>query len=157
MIRIESSIHIDRPRDEVFEFLTNVENLPKWHSGVIRSKPSTSGPVRLGSQFSEVVKVGPWTLDALCTVTDIRTNERFAFQMTSSGPLDCDARFGLQLAARGTRLMIDGTARLKGIWRLLQPLVAEELRNETRKELEAIRRLLAVESRPQVERHPQPV
>ena len=64
--------------------------------------------------------MGPWKMRAVCTVTDIKTNERFGFSMKSNGPIDCDARFDLQPVAGGTRLTMNGAARLKGIWRLLQ-------------------------------------
>jgi carbon monoxide dehydrogenase subunit G len=142
MIRIESSIQINRPRDEVFDFLSNVDNLPKWQSGVVESRRLTQGPVRVGFQYEETVKVGPWKLNAVCTITDLKTNERFAFQMSSSGPLDCDGRFDLQPVAGGTRLTISGIAQLKGIWRLMQPVLAGELRKETRIELSTIKLLL---------------
>ena len=142
MIHIECSTQIDRPRDEVFDFITNVDNLTKWQSGVIQSKPMTQGPVRVGFQFAEVARVGPWKLDTVCTVTDLKANERYAFQVKSTGPLDCDAQFELQPSAGGTRLTINGDGRLKGIWRLMQPMLARELRKETKTELATIKLLL---------------
>jgi uncharacterized protein YndB with AHSA1/START domain len=142
MIRIDSSTQIARPRDEVFAYLTDVENIPHWQSGVVESRPISEGPFRVGYQFSETVKAGPWKLNALCTVTDLKPNERFAFVMTSDGPLDCEAHFDLQPVAGGTRVTVEGAARLRGIWRLLQPMMASELRKETKAELETLRRLL---------------
>ena len=142
MIRIESSTQVSRPRDQVFDFLTDVDNLPKWQSGVVQSKRLTEGPVRVGFQYEETAKVAFWNLHAVCTVTDIKANERFSFVGKSSGPLDYDGRFDLQPVAGGTRLTLSGTARLKGIWRLLQPLLASDLRKETRTELATIKLLL---------------
>jgi len=142
MIRIETSTQIGRPRAEVFDFLTDVENLPKWQSGVVESRPLSEGPVRVGYRFEETAKVGLWKLHNVCTVTDLKANERFAFEAKSSGPLDYEGSFDLQPVAGGTRLTLRGSARLKGLWRLLQPLLAGDLRKETRAELESIRRLL---------------
>ena len=142
MIRIESSVQISRPRDQVFGFLTDLDNLPKWQTGVIQSKRLTDGPVRAGFRFAETAKVGPWKLDTVCTVTDLKPAERFAFEARSSGPLDYEGSFDLQPMAGGTRLSVNGSARLKGLWRLLQPLLAGDLHKETRRELETIRRLM---------------
>jgi uncharacterized protein YndB with AHSA1/START domain len=142
MIRIGSSTQIARPRDEVFAFLTDVENIPRWQRGVVEARTMTEGSFRVGYQYGETVKAGPWKLAALCTVTDVKPNERFTFVMTSKGPLDCEAHFDLQPVAGGTRVTVEGTARLKGIWRLLQPMIASELRKETKAELETLRRLL---------------
>jgi len=145
MIRIDSSTQIARPRDEVFAYLTDVENIPHWQTGIVQSRPISEGPFRVGYQFNETVKAGPWRMAALCTVTDLKLNERFAFVMTSDGPLDCEAHFDLQPVAGGTRVTLEGVARLKGIWRLLQPMIASELRKETSAELETLRRLLESE------------
>jgi carbon monoxide dehydrogenase subunit G len=160
MIHIEESTQISRPRDEVFDFLTNVDNLPKWQSGVIQSKALSQGPVRVGYQFEETAKVGPWKLHNLCTVSDLKPNERFAFEAKSSGPLDYQGSFDLQPVARGTRLTLSGSARLKGLWRLLQPVLAGDLRKETKTEMEAIRRQIEAQpsiSAPSAERRSQPV
>ena len=60
----------------------------------------------------------------------------------SDGPLDYEGSFNLQPVAGGTRLTLTGSARLKGLWRLLQPLLAGDLRRETHTELETIKRLM---------------
>jgi hypothetical protein len=113
---------------------------------VIQSKRLTEGPVRVGFQYEETAKVGFWNLHTVCTVTDMKVNERFSFVAKSSGPLDYDGRFDLQPIAGGTRLTLSGTARLKGIWRLLQPLLASDLRKETRTELATIKLLLEAQA-----------
>jgi uncharacterized protein YndB with AHSA1/START domain len=59
MINIELSVQIDRPCERVFEYLTNVGNLPEWQNGVIQSKGLTEGPVSIGFRFEEQAKVGP--------------------------------------------------------------------------------------------------
>jgi uncharacterized protein YndB with AHSA1/START domain len=142
VIRIESSTQIDAPRERVFAFITDLDNLPKWQTGVIESKLKSEGPVRVGFEFEETAKVGPWRLRNVCRVTDLKPGQRFAFEAKSSGPLDYDGCFDLQPVAGGTRLTVSGTARLKGLWRLLQPLLAGDLRRETRTELESLRRLI---------------
>jgi uncharacterized protein YndB with AHSA1/START domain len=145
MIQFETSTQISQPRGRVFEFLTDLDNLPKWQSGVVQSRRLSQGQVRTGFQFEETAKVGPWRLHTVCTVTDIKPNERFAFEAKSDGPLDYDGRFELQPVAGGTRVTLSGNARLKGLWRLLQPLLAADLRRETRSELMTLKQLLEAE------------
>jgi len=145
MTRIEASTQIDQPRDRVFEFLTDVDRLREWQTGVIESHRLSEGSVRVGFQFEETAKVGPWKLQTVCTVTEMKPNHRFAFEARSSGPLDYDGSFELQPIAGGTRLTLTGSARLKGAWRLLQPLFASDLRKETRTELATIKRVIESE------------
>src|SRR4051812_11670071 len=103
MFHIDESTQVGRPRHEVFEFLANVDNIPQWQASVVQLRRLSEGPVRAGFQYEETVKAGPSRMKAICTVTDLKTNERFAFQLRTSGPLDCDVRFDLQPAASGTR------------------------------------------------------
>jgi uncharacterized protein YndB with AHSA1/START domain len=145
MIQVECSTQVARPREEVFEYLTDVDKLPSWQSGVTSVSRVTQGPVGVGTQFRQLARVGPWKLDVLCTVTDVKINERYAFQARSTGPLDCDVAFNLQPVAGGTRLTVNGRAQLKGVFRLLRPMLAHGLRKETRQELETLR--LIVEAR----------
>jgi carbon monoxide dehydrogenase subunit G len=142
VINIESSTRIERPRDEVFDFLTDVNNLPAWQSGVTEARSLSEAPVRIGFQFKETAKVGPWKLRNVCIVTDLKTNERYAFQVRSSGPIDCDVTFDLQPVTGGTRLTVTGKGRLKGVWRLMQPMLAREMRKGTQAELTTLRQLL---------------
>lgn len=146
MIRIESSIQINQARNKVFDFLTDIDSMPKWQSGVVQSQRLSEGELRPGFQFAETAKVVFWKLNTVCDVTDIKAPERFAFVAKSNGPLDYEGLFELQPVAGGTRLSVTGSARLKGIWRVLQPLLAGDLRKETRQELAAIKRLVEEEA-----------
>lgn len=142
MIRIENSAQVNQPRERVFEALMDVTNYPKWQKGVVQSKPVSDGPVAVGYQFEETAKVGPWTMHTVCTVTDLKRNERYAFTAVSSGPVNYEGAYDLQPVMGGTRLTLRGTARLKGVWRLMEPIFGSDLRKEAREELAAIKRML---------------
>jgi uncharacterized protein YndB with AHSA1/START domain len=145
MIQVENTVQISRSRDEVFEYLTQVENLVKWQANAVQARALDDGPLRMGFKFEQTLKFGPQAFPAVCTVTDIKANERFAFSMKSAGPVDCDARFNLQPLLGGTNLTLNGEARLKGFWRLLRPVFAAGLKSETRKELQTLKRLIEAE------------
>jgi uncharacterized membrane protein len=46
----ERSAEIPRPAAEVFAFLSDLENLPRWQSGVLRAELTTPGPIGVGSK-----------------------------------------------------------------------------------------------------------
>ena len=50
MREAERSAEIARPAAEVFAFLSNLENLPRWQSGVLRADLTTPGPLAVGSK-----------------------------------------------------------------------------------------------------------
>ena len=56
MIRVETSVHINRPGDEVFAFISNFENNPLWQSGQVEARFASEGPLRVGSTYDQVAK-----------------------------------------------------------------------------------------------------
>ena len=54
MIEFENAIEIDRPIALVFDFLADLENLPKWNYFVTRVTKTDSGPAGVGSTYHQV-------------------------------------------------------------------------------------------------------
>ncbi len=54
MIEFENTIRIDRPVAEVFAFLANLENLPKWNYYILEVTKISGGPVRRGTMYHQV-------------------------------------------------------------------------------------------------------
>ena len=53
-MHLESSIVIRRQPEQVWSFLANVANIPKWDRGVTRIQRTTSEPMGVGSEFDTV-------------------------------------------------------------------------------------------------------
>ena len=141
MIQIEHSTLIHRQPEEVFGFIADIGNLPLWQAGTVKSEMITEAPLVTGSRFRETVRVGPWKLETQCVVTELKRSEVFAFEAMSR-PIDYAGSFRLSDEAGKTRVSLRAVAQLKGGWRLLQPLLASDLRKESRVELENLRRVL---------------
>lgn len=52
MIRAESSTLIARPAEDVFAFVSDVRNDPKWHTDILDARPATDGPIGKGTTFA---------------------------------------------------------------------------------------------------------
>jgi uncharacterized membrane protein len=53
MIEFENRIEIDRPVEEVFRFLADLENLPKWNYFVTRVQKISPGPLAEGAVYHQ--------------------------------------------------------------------------------------------------------
>ena len=53
MIRFNNSINIAVPVTEVFDFVSNFENIPKWNYYVLNVTKKTPGPVNLGTIYHQ--------------------------------------------------------------------------------------------------------
>jgi len=49
MIKIEKSTIMNRPVEEVWKFISNVENIPKWNRGTRKGKVTSDGSIGVGS------------------------------------------------------------------------------------------------------------
>ena len=56
MVEFENTILINRPTAEVFAFLSNFENIPKWNYFVLEVRKLSDGPVQVGTMYHQVRK-----------------------------------------------------------------------------------------------------
>jgi uncharacterized protein YndB with AHSA1/START domain len=55
-VRVEESVEINRPVEEVFSYVANPENLPEWSSIVLKVRKETQGAPKEGDRFTSVTK-----------------------------------------------------------------------------------------------------
>jgi hypothetical protein len=146
MFTFESSIMIRQPVDEVFAFVSDLGNAPKWQKGVVQSRRASEGPLRVGTRFEEDVRILGRHTDTVCVVTVFDPPRQFAFRSTASGVVEYEGRFTCSPHEGGTRLDLSGKMQLKGLWRLVEPVFARETKTEIMREMEAIKRSLESEA-----------
>lgn len=142
MITLQETIEINRPVKEVYDYVVNVENAPKWQPAVIEVKRLTDGPIRVGTKFSEVAKMMGRRINATCEITELVPNKTFAFKGTSDGPMEYEATYILEPNGNATVLKITGIFRTKRFWRLLEPILKGEVRKESRQELITMKKVI---------------
>ena len=138
MLTVTDSTIVSRPSAQIYAFLVDLRNIPKWQSEVVTSNILTSGPTRKGTRFTEDVKMGPMRTKAQCEITDLLPDRMMAFS-ASSPSLDYQGKVTIEPVPEGARLTITAEARPKGLWRLLQPLMGGEMRRGIRNELAQIK------------------
>ena len=141
MIRLAAAVDIARPAPEVFAFLADIGNAPKWQRGVVSAHKLSDGPVRAGTRFTESMHVMGMEFAANCEVTVFDAPR--SLTMVADGKLvHYEGGFTLSPATSGTRLSLAGTVALKGFWRLLGPIMGREIRKESQAELEDIKKAI---------------
>jgi uncharacterized protein YndB with AHSA1/START domain len=48
-MEFSNTITIERSRHDVFEFLSDLENIPKWNFAIVETRKTSDGPVRVGT------------------------------------------------------------------------------------------------------------
>jgi uncharacterized membrane protein len=139
MPNANNEIVIDRPRDEVFAFLADPENDPQWRSGVIDLKHVSGSGV--GARYAQGVK-GPRgrRIPADIEITELTPGESIAFH-TLTGPVRPRGRYLLFSAEDGTRVRFELDADVRGLKRLMAPMVQKAMDSEVG-QLERLKRVI---------------
>jgi len=146
MIKVENSITIDRPVDEVFTFLANLENAPKWQSGLTDSRKLSSGPLGVGSRFEETIRIIGRPIKTICEITAYELDRSMVFKSDSSSVIKYMVEFSFHQMGNGTRVEAKSETQLGGIWRLLEILFAKEVKRESEAELRRAKEVIEAEA-----------
>jgi uncharacterized protein YndB with AHSA1/START domain len=85
MIKGEGDIVVKRPIEEVWKFLTDFENYPKWHKGMATARQTSTGPTSAGTTVEVVAEIlGRHTIKLV--ITDFDPNKKIAW-MVDARPL----------------------------------------------------------------------
>jgi carbon monoxide dehydrogenase subunit G len=141
MTTITQSVTIDRPVEEVWDFIGNFENTTRWSRGVLEARQTSDGPLGTGSTLQTVVKAFGRRRTADYVVTEYEPNSAFAFQVTA-GPMTSRARYSVEPAGAGTRLTASGEAEATGLYKLVAPVLVRIVKRHSEDDLANVKRIL---------------
>ncbi|HSM57955.1 MAG TPA: SRPBCC family protein [Candidatus Sulfomarinibacteraceae bacterium] len=101
MIEFENSLRIDRPIDEVFAFISDFENVPKWNYFVLEVTKTSEGPVDVGTTYHQIRK----TDEQDFRVIEFQTNQKIAVKTLPKASPQFRRRFTLQAEGSATYIL----------------------------------------------------
>ena len=146
MIPLKDRIVINRPIDQVFPYVANLNNQTHWMEDVISSKQVSEGPVGMGTKFQQDMKMMGRSLDTQYEITGYEYPTTMSFTGTSRGMMEFGGQYSFTPEGEGTAIDFDGYAKLTGVWRLVEPLFAGEVRRGFNKELSELKKVLEAQS-----------
>jgi uncharacterized protein YndB with AHSA1/START domain len=103
-MHVENTIMIERPIEEVFEYVSTPENDPTWVSVSIRNQRTSPGPMRVGMTIEEDVKILGRTSRDTWEVTQYEPPTVIAYRATSGLLSGGVVRLRCEPVEGGTRL-----------------------------------------------------
>jgi uncharacterized protein YndB with AHSA1/START domain len=122
MPRSQLSVIIERPVEEVFDFMADFSSDAEWRSGVVAMR-QTSPQRCVGATHVEVRRVPGRTIETPAEVVAFVPNRLITFQRTS-GPIRPRGTYRYAPVPGGTRLTFLLEVPLHGAWRALTPAIA---------------------------------
>jgi uncharacterized protein YndB with AHSA1/START domain len=144
MARFEEGISIDRSPEDVFAFVSDVDNLPLWQTSMVEIEKQHEGEPTVGSQSRGVNRFMGKRMEFTTEVTAYDPPKRLAIK-TVDGPFDYRQEERLEPEGDGCRLTVVGEAPagLGGLFgKMADPLVAKLYGRSMRGDLEVLKGIL---------------
>jgi len=142
MIKYGSDIVVNRPRAEVAAYVADPDTHGEWMGDVANVESLTPGNSGLGSRYRYTIKKGPMSVDLVLRIARL-DDEAIEYVTEPGGAISWAARSGFEpIDAARTRVTSTGTMSLRGIRRILEPLMAGEVRAGEAGELVELKRVM---------------
>jgi uncharacterized protein YndB with AHSA1/START domain len=136
----ENTVMIRRPIEEVFGFLSDFENIPRWNHAIVETRKVSQGPVGVGTIYQQVRSVTS------------RSEERFEVTAHNPprhlelrgqlGPFPSRLSYALDAVPEGTRVTNSVELELRGPGRLLGRVAVPRVRDAVAVNLGKLKELL---------------
>lgn len=141
MIKVETTVQIDRPSEEVFTYISNFENNPEWQSGQLKAKFTTDGPLRVGSTYDQVAKFLGRQVVSTFEVVEYEPNRKVKASSTSgSFPITFTRMVEPSDEGSEVTAIIEGDAT--GFFKLAEPLLKVMVKNSVDADYQNLKRIL---------------
>ena len=140
-MHVEVTIEISCPLEDVFAYITNFENNPKWQNGMVSCTFTTPPPLGVGSQYQQVAKFMGREVISLFEVTTFVENKRVEFETIQS-------TFPIQIV-REVKKMDTGTlvhaiikGQPNGLMKIFSPLVRPIMKRQIEADYQHLKQIL---------------
>ena len=143
MSDLNVSTTIRRPIADVFAFVADARNIPRWHADTAEVRLLRGDGRQAGSRVLDVIQTGKGKrTEAMVEITRYELDRLWAFsaELGSFGGFDGCYRF--EVVPAGTRVTFTEDLRLRGLFRLLRPLVRRQVGQTARANFARLRALL---------------
>lgn len=142
MIFQESRLPIARPPGEVFDFVSDMTNAPRWQKGLHQVRRLTPGPLRVGTEHDFVRRFAGREVASRNRFVALDPGRFVAFEFPE-GWITGRGSYHVEPDGHGGSLL---TSRVElnvtGALRLMEPILARVLRRDVRRDDHALRTVL---------------
>jgi hypothetical protein len=145
MARFEINLVIHRPIEEVFAFISNAENLPRWRAATLEVKPLSGGTPGVGSLFKGRFTFLGRPFEGNLEVIAREPCHRYATKMVG-GPFPLAAHYTLEAVEGVTHLTLIIQGEPGGFFKLAEPLVVSMARRSYESDLHNLKEMLEAQA-----------
>ena len=141
MINLDLGVLIDKPVKDVFAFITNPANMPKWNVAVVSMEQITPGAVGLGTKFKNVGEMMGRRIEGEMEVIAFEPDSKYGFQM-NAGPVQVNVTLGFKTVGTGTKLSLNAQGNPGGLFKLAEPVMQGRVKSMMEENLARLKSVL---------------
>jgi carbon monoxide dehydrogenase subunit G len=141
MINFEISALIDRPVLDVFTFICNPLNLPKWQTMIAGIEQVTPGAVGVGSKYKVSAEMLGRKIDGVMEVVEYQPPTRFGF-VNNAGPLQVTVMVTLKPVGTGAKVTLNAQGEPGGLFKLAEGALAGQVKSQMEANLTRLKAVL---------------
>jgi hypothetical protein len=145
MPSFENTVVIQRPVEDVFAFLADFENVPRWNYAIVETRKTSPGPVGVGTTYDQTRSV-PRPSEEGFEVTAFEP-DRLLEIAGELGPFRARMRYLLEPLGDATRLTNAVDLAASGALSLVAPLTAPRVKRAVASNLDTLKQLLETAGR----------
>jgi len=146
MLRVENSVVINQPIEEVFAFVSKAENDPLWQAQIQEARTTSDGPFGVGSRTAQKAHFLGRGIDTVGEITEYEQNRIIAWK-SISGAISGEGQSIFEVTGDGqTKYTIIADFDIGGFFKLAEPIVARSARRQTEANLANLKDILEAET-----------
>jgi len=145
VVHIEGEIIIRRSPEDVFDYVADERNEPRFNAQLLRVEQVTPAPIGLGTRFRAQAEGKRGPVDMMIEFTDFERPRRLA-SSTQMSSMDVHGMLTFEPVPEGTRMRWEWRLAPRGLLKLATPLIARMGRRQEERIWAGLKRVLEQEN-----------
>jgi carbon monoxide dehydrogenase subunit G len=126
---------------DVFAFLSNPLNLPKWQAMIAGIEQVTPGEVGVGSKYKVSAELLGRKIDGLMEITAFEPPNKFGF-INNAGPMQVTVTVMLKPVGTGVKIALNAQGNPGGIFKIAEGALAGQVKGQMEANLARLKAVL---------------
>lgn len=141
MIGATITINISRRPSDVFSYISNFANNPKWQGGMVEAYFTTEPPTRVGSEYTQVARFLGRHIESTFKVIEYEPGRLIkATTVASTFPITFTRIVEPEKSGSRVTAIVEGDA--SGVYKLAEPLMTKKVRASVTKDYQRLKKIL---------------
>jgi len=128
MINLDFGTLVDKPINEVFAFVANPNNMPKWNSAVVSLEQVTPGDVTVGTKFKTKAEMMGRSIEGEMQVIAYEPDTKCGFQV-NAGPMQVNITLSFKTVGTGTKISLNAQGNPAGFFKLAEGVMTSRVKS----------------------------